>query len=90
MFGENKLSVLATLIDDTMRAGFAELSQSAAAALLTLRLRGSMTTSELAAIIGVAQPTAVRLVDGLVRAGLVLTRVERSSVSAPLQAVTTR
>ncbi len=83
MLIENKLTALATMLDDGMRAGFSDFSQSAVAAILTLRHRGPLTTSELAAIIGVAQPTAVRLIDGLVRAGLAR-RGARQGRSAPL------
>lgn len=84
MLMENKLCALATMIEDTMRGGFSDLSPSAAAAVLTLRYREPLTTSELAAIVGVAQPTAVRLVDGLVRSGLVR-RGSREGRSAPLR-----
>lgn len=80
---ENKLAALATILDDAMRTGFADLSRSAAAALLTLHYRGPMTTSELAVLIGVAQPTAVRLIDGLVRARL-MRRGDRHGRSALL------
>ncbi len=83
MLIENKLAALATMLDDGMRAGFSDLSASAAAAILTLRHRGSLTTSDLASILGVAQPTAVRLIDGLVRSGLAR-RGARQGRSAPL------
>ena len=65
MLLENHLAALGTLVRDRMVAGFGGMSPSAAAVLLTLANRGPMAVSELAAILGVAQPTASRLLDGL-------------------------
>src|SRR5262249_61519659 len=66
----NKLGALGVLVMDAMESALGELSPSAVALLLTLRYRGEMTTTALAGIAGVAQPTAVRVADGLVRRGL--------------------
>ena len=71
MIIENHLSALGALVQDRMAAGFGGLSPSASAILLTLANRGPLPVSEIAAILGVAQPTASRLLDGLARDGLV-------------------
>src|SRR5215470_8367940 len=83
----NKLGALGVLIMDAMESVLGELSPSAAALLLTLRYRGEMTTTALAGIAGVAQPTAVRVADGLVRRGL-LERRGRAGRTAPLRLTT--
>lgn len=70
----NHLAALGTMIQDRMTAEFGAMSPSATAVLLTLANRGPLPVSELAAILGVAQPTASRLLDGLVRDGLVVRR----------------
>ncbi|EDP66978.1 probable transcriptional regulator [alpha proteobacterium BAL199] len=67
-----------------MRGALGDLSPSAAAVLLTLRYHGGSTASALSAIAGIAQPTAVRVIDGLVRRGLV-ERVGRVGKTAPLR-----
>jgi len=61
----NKLAALSIAIDDRMDAG-ALRSRSAAAALQTLRYWGPLTATELARILGVSQPTMVRVVGGLI------------------------
>ncbi len=90
MLLENHLAALGALVRDRMVAGFGGMSPSAAAVLLTLANRGPMAVSELAAILGVAQPTASRLLDGLAgglaRNGLVARRDKRGrrvTVAAP-------
>ncbi|MCP5366475.1 MAG: MarR family transcriptional regulator [Hyphomicrobiales bacterium] len=62
---------LATHLDDAAEAARGDLSASAAAALLTVRHHGPLTVSELARVVGVSQPTALRVVAGLERAGWV-------------------
>jgi DNA-binding MarR family transcriptional regulator len=84
MIFANKLGALGVLLMDAMEAALGELSPSAAALLLTLRYRGAMTTTALAGIAGVAQPTAVRVADGLARRGLV-ERQGRAGRTAPLR-----
>lgn len=79
----NKLGALAVLAGDLSRAAGGDLSPTAVAILLTLRHRGAMTASELAVIGGIAQPTAVRVTDGLVAQGLVR-RGERVGKTAPI------
>lgn len=80
----NKLGALAVLVGDATRAAADGLSASAAAALLTLHHHGPATASALAGIIGVTQPTAVRVVGGLVGQGLV-ERAGRAGKAAPFR-----
>ena len=79
----NHLGALALLIDDRTGAAFGGLSRSAAACLLTLGHFAPLTTSALARRLGISQPTTVRVVDGLARAGLV-ERAARAGRGAPL------
>jgi DNA-binding MarR family transcriptional regulator len=72
MILENHLAALGTLIQDRMTAEFGGMSPSASAILLTLANRGPLPVSELARIVGVTQPTATRLLDGLAREGFVV------------------
>ena len=67
----NKLAALAIAIDDRTDDG-AQRSRSAAAVLQTLRYWGPLTATELARILGVSQPTMVRVADGLIRERLVI------------------
>ncbi len=67
MLLENQIAALGTLIHDAMQGGFDGLSPRAAAILLTLLNRGPLTISNIAEIVGVTQPTATRIVDGLER-----------------------
>ena len=71
MLETDHVATLAVLITDEFEACFQGLSERAASALLTLRSRRPMEISALGGIIGVAQPTATRLVDGLEKSGLV-------------------
>jgi len=70
MLEANHLGALATLVTDRVGAAFGELSPSACAVLLTTRHWQPVTVSELAEINAISQPTATRVVDGLIRAGL--------------------
>jgi DNA-binding MarR family transcriptional regulator len=71
----NKVAALATAISDRTDAAFGpDRSRSAAAALLTLAYWGPLTATELARIIGVSQPTLVRVAGGLIRDALVARR----------------
>ena len=65
MLLENQLGALGTLIEDRMAEGFGDVSNRAAALLITLLNRGPLTVSGLAGIVGVTQPTATRLIEGL-------------------------
>ena len=65
MLLENQFNTLGTMIQDRMGEAFGDLSPRAAAVLLTLLNRGSLTVSVLAGIVGVSQPTATRLIGGL-------------------------
>ncbi len=67
----NKLGALGTLIRDRIDAALGDFSPSAAAVLSMLHFKQGLTTSELATVVGVSQPTAVRLIDGLERQALI-------------------
>ncbi|MFD1911081.1 MarR family winged helix-turn-helix transcriptional regulator [Halodurantibacterium flavum] len=71
------------LVVDAIETSFGDFSRSAAALLLSLHYHGPMTATELAVIGGVTQPTAVRVVGGLIRRGLVV-QEGRSGRTAPL------
>ena len=66
----NHLSALATLLQDLLEADHGGRSARGAALLMTLLHRGPLTVSGLAAILGVAQPTATRLIARLEEDGL--------------------
>lgn len=83
MLAANHLAALGTLIDDRLKQAFAPLSPSAAAVLLTLHHHGPLTTTELAAIVAIAQPTVTRLVNGLAAQGLIR-REDRDGRVTPL------
>ncbi|HQF31486.1 MAG TPA: MarR family transcriptional regulator [Hyphomicrobiales bacterium] len=98
MLDANKLGALGTMIADRTEEALEGLSPSAAAALSMLHFKPGLTATGLARIIDISQPTAVRLIDGLERQGLlargapkgrttplVLTRAGRARV-ARLQA----
>ena len=67
----NKLGALGALIEARTNRALGNRSPSAAAVLSTLHFRPGLTTTDLSKIIGVSQPTAVRLLDGLQRQGFV-------------------
>lgn len=71
MIGSNTLGALGTLITDRIESVLDGLSPSAAAALSMLHFKPELTATRLAAICGISQPTAVRVLDGLARQGLV-------------------
>lgn len=71
MLTANKLGALGLLLSDTLENATGDLSASAAALLLTLFYRQDLTITALAKVVGVAQPTAVRVLDGLVRQGFI-------------------
>ena len=83
MLIENHLAALATLIQDRVAADFGDSSPSACALLLTLLNRGRQTVSALAAILGISQPTATRLIEGLEKRGLAR-RAERDGRQVPV------
>ncbi|HXP77889.1 MAG TPA: MarR family transcriptional regulator [Stellaceae bacterium] len=80
----SKLGALSVLLSDIGERAADGFSQSAAGLLLTLRFRSLLTATELADIVGIAQPTAVRVLDGLVRRGLVV-RQKRAGRAAPVR-----
>jgi DNA-binding MarR family transcriptional regulator len=67
----NKLGALGAVIRDRTEASLTGLSPSAAAVLSMLHYKPGLTTTELAEVVGVSQPTAVRLIDGLERQVLI-------------------
>lgn len=71
MIDANKLGALGAMIHDRTDAALAGLSPSAAAVLSMLHFKPGLTTTELSTVVGVTQPTAVRLLDGLERQGLI-------------------
>jgi DNA-binding MarR family transcriptional regulator len=83
MLSSNKLGAFGVLICDAMENALNGLSPSAAALLLTLYYRPSVTITQLAEVAGIAQPTAVRVLDGLARRGW-LERQSRIGRTTPL------
>ena len=68
---ENQLAAFGTLLQDRLEQAFEDVSPRAASILLTLLSRGALPISRTAEIVGISQPTATRLVDGLQNRGLV-------------------
>src|SRR5260370_3486926 len=83
MLGSNKLGAFGVLIADAIEGALDGVSPSAAALLLNLHYRPSMTITQLAEVAGIAQPTAVRVVSGLARRGW-LERRSRIGRTTPL------
>ncbi|MFI4986780.1 MAG: MarR family winged helix-turn-helix transcriptional regulator [Alphaproteobacteria bacterium] len=83
MTSPNKLGAFGVLISDAMEGALGGLSPSAAALLLTVHYRSSITITQLAEVAGIAQPTAVRVLDGLARRGW-LERQSRIGRTTPL------
>lgn len=83
MSDANQLGALGILIGDRLGEAFTGYSLSAAALLLTLFYRPQAGITELAAISGIAQPTAVRVLNGLVARGAVERR-PRKGRATPL------
>jgi DNA-binding MarR family transcriptional regulator len=84
MIDANKLGALGMLIGDATSGALGDTSESAAALLLTLRDRQGITITELARVAGIAQPTAVRVLDGIARRGWI-ERQERDGRTTPLR-----
>jgi len=80
----NTLGALGLLLSDTMEHALGDVSRSAAALLLTLFYRPGLTATELAHVADVSQPTATRVLDGLVGRGW-LKRQARSGRNTPLR-----
>lgn len=72
MLSANKLGALGAMILERTEIALETLSPSAASVLSMLHFKPGLTTSALAEVVGVRQPTAVRLIDGLERQGLVV------------------
>lgn len=79
----NKLGALGVLLTDALDDALGGVSASAAALLLTLHHRPGLTATDLARVAGIAQPTAARVLDGLVRRGW-LRRQARAGRTTPL------
>jgi DNA-binding MarR family transcriptional regulator len=71
------------LLTDAIDEAIGEHSPSAASLLLTLNYKGPMTATALAAVGGIAQPTAARVTDRMVRLGLIK-RQDHTGRTAPL------
>lgn len=84
MLSANHVGAFARLVVDRQAEVDDARSSSATAVLLTLLHHGPMTTSELARIIGVRQPTAHRVVANLVDDGIVERRGDGRSVELRL------
>jgi DNA-binding MarR family transcriptional regulator len=84
MLRNNKLGALSLLLNDAIENAFAEHSLSGAGLLLTLHYQGPMTATALAAVGGIAQPTAARVTDRLIRHGFVQ-RGPQNGRTAPLR-----
>lgn len=83
MLDANKLGALGAIIANKTNVALEGLSPSAASLLSMLHFKPRLTATALATIAGVSQPTAVRLLDGLERQGL-LTRGEPKGRVTPL------
>jgi DNA-binding MarR family transcriptional regulator len=80
----NKLGALGILIEDVAEGTLDGLSPSAASMLSTLLYRSNLTASMLGEIVGVTQPTATRVLNGLVQQGWI-ERQERQGKTTPLR-----
>lgn len=81
---ENKLGAFGVLLADATAIALDGFSSSAAALLFTLRYQGEATATQLAAIAGITQPTAVRVTEGLIRRRLI-ERGDRAGRTTPLR-----
>lgn len=70
----NRLLALSVWLQDIAATVHGRLSPSVVAALLTLKHRGEVTATELAAILGLSQPATTRLLEGLEKNGWVVRR----------------
>jgi DNA-binding MarR family transcriptional regulator len=68
----NKLGVAVTAVTEQLEEAYAPLAPSVAAALLWLRYQAPYTATALAPVLGLTQPTAARIVDGLQRDGFAM------------------
>lgn len=67
----SKLGALALRLVDEAEARLAPQSESTASALLSLLHRSSLTVTELASVLQLAQPSVTRLIDKLEQGGLI-------------------
>jgi DNA-binding MarR family transcriptional regulator len=81
----NKLAVAVTALNERIDAACEPLAPSAAATLLWLRHWSPRTATEMAPILGLTQPTAQRIVDGLLRDGLAARTKGVRGRAAPVQ-----
>jgi DNA-binding MarR family transcriptional regulator len=81
----NKLAVAVTALAERINEACAPLAPSAAATLLWLRHWSPRTATEMAPILGLTQPTAQRIVDGLLRDGLAVRTKGIRGRAAPVQ-----
>lgn len=71
MLLQNKLGAFGVLLSDALETASGDTSPSAAALLLTFFYGPKTTVTQAAEITGISQPTAVRVLDGLVRRGFI-------------------
>lgn len=83
MMEENILGALGILIKDRLDQQMGDLSPSAAAILSMLHFKPGLTGSQLAEILAISQPTAVRVINGLEAQDL-LQRCETDGKATPL------
>jgi len=81
----NKLAVAVTALAERIEQACEPLAPSAAATLLWLRHRAPRTATEMAPILGLTQPTAQRIVDGLLRDGLAVRAPGARGRAAPVR-----
>lgn len=81
MLDANKLGALGAMIRDRTDTALEGLSPSAAALLSMLHFKPGLTTTELSAVVGISQPTAVRLIDGLERQGLIARGTQQGRIT---------
>ena len=84
MICANKLGAFGVLLADCLERAWGELSSSAAALLLTLYYSPKATATELAKVARISQPTAARVLDGLVRQGLIERKGRTGQITALL------
>ncbi|MEM7777500.1 MAG: MarR family transcriptional regulator [Pseudomonadota bacterium] len=71
MIIETRTAAFVTMVQDRMELAAGDLSPRAVSVLTTLLQRGPVSVSWLSEIVGVSQPTATRLIEGLEKRELV-------------------
>jgi DNA-binding MarR family transcriptional regulator len=84
----NKLGVAVTAMTERLGQACAPLAPSVAAALLWLRYQAPCTATALAPVLGLTQPTAARIIEGLQRDGLAMRVPSTRGRAAPMRLTT--